>query len=517
MRIALRGEYGILNKEKLRGRSGRVEGMGKMKKGLIILLCVLVVAGAAVGFGWYRLHSAVSEAQALQQTIYEQYQTMLANTEKTALAVTENGTAVGTYTLKDLGVLEATQQAVTACFTSDERMTPELFAEKDAADQLSWRTQEHAPSGSVRVDMVRYTDEAVWEDLQALPRHAAQDAYAMFDGEKFCVVAEVPGNVLNEEPVREALRTAAAGITVTSGEAETMSFDLAGVADCYAQPEITVENTTFDFDALLQEKIKELSYPIDLNLEGQKEASKVVTLSGDALSALVSVDDGGYVQVDGDKLAVLVAGWKALADTQNTSFILNTYVDGPKPMDFLKVDYQLDTENLTQAIEAPLKALEPAEIRAQMLLYKNGEPYEPLTDVYVEVDIDNQKLTVYKSGEVVISTDVVTGNLNGFQTITGLYYAYNKERDQWMSGEDYLVFSEYWIGIDGAYGLHDASWRTHFGKDFYVNGGSHGCVNIPVEAMPTIFETVEVGDAIILFGKNKWFEPDPETTRILQS
>ena len=46
---------------------------------------------------------------------------------------------------------------------------------------------------------------------------------------------------------------------------------------------------------------------------------------------------------------------------------------------------------------------------------------------------------------------------------------------------------------------------------------SHGCVNIPVDAMPTIFETVEVGDAIILFGKNKWFEPDPETTRILQS
>ena len=32
-----------------------------------------------------------------------------------------------------------------------------------------------------------------------------------------------------------------------------------------------------------------------------------------------------------------------------------------------------------------------------------------------------------------------------------------------------------------------------------------------------IFDTVEVGDAIILFGKNKWFEPDPETTRILQS
>ena len=57
-----------------------------------------------------------------------------------------------------------------------------------------------------------------------------------------------------------------------------------------------------------------------------------------------------------------------------------------------------------------------------------------------------------------------------------------------------------------------------FGGTMYASGyGSHGCVNIPVDAMPEIFDTVEVGDAIILFGKNKWFEPDPETTRILQS
>ena len=116
-------------------------------------------------------------------------------------------------------------------------------------------------------------------------------------------------------------------------------------------------------------------------------------------------------------------------------------------MNFLKVDYQLDTDALSQQLQQALKKLESKDLRAQMLLYKNGEPYAPLTDVYVEVDIDNQRLTVYKNGEVVTSTDIVTGNLNGFQTITGLYYAYNKETDQWMQGEDYLVFSKYWIGI----------------------------------------------------------------------
>ena len=91
----------------------------------------------------------------------------------------------------------------------------------------------------------------------------------------------------------------------------------------------------------------------------------------------------------------------------------------------------------------------------------------------------------------------MTGNLNGFQTITGLYYAYNKETDQWMSGEDYLVFSKYWIGIDGAYGLHDASWRTHFGKDFYVNGGSHGCVNLPVDKATALYDLIATGDVVV--------------------
>ena len=338
-----------------------------------------------------------------------------------------------------------------------------------------------------------------------------------FADEKFCVVDEVPGNELQLEPVRAALREAASGLTVDAGGAQNVSFELTSVPDCYAAPEITVENTSFDFDELLREKVSELSYQIDLNLEGQSEQEKIVTLKDKELSDLLSVDKDGSVKVDEKKLDALLAGWKTIADVSNTPFILDTYVDGPRPMNFLKVDYQLDTDALSQQLQQALKKLESKDLRAQLLLYKNGEPYAPLTDVYVEVDIDNQRLTVYKGGEVVTSTDIVTGNLNGFQTITGLYYAYNKETDQWMQGEDYLVFSKYWIGIEGAYGLHDASWRTHFGKDFYVNGGSHGCVNIPVDAMPEIFDTVEVGDAIILFGKNKWFEPDPETTRILQS
>ena len=488
-----------------------------MKKGLIIALCVLVVLGAAAGFGYYRLNGAAQDAEQTQRSIYEQYQAMLRNAEQTTLTVTEGGETIGSYTLAQLGMLDTTQQTISAGFTAEERMNPELFAQKGLTEKLRWRSLSHTQPGTVHADLTRYTDELVADDLAAVQRKPAQDAYMDFDGEKFVVVDEVPGTQLQWEPVRAALKTAASGLTVDANAPGNATFDVTGVPDCYAAPAVTAENGSFDFNELLQEKILGVSYTIDLNLEGQTDGKKIVKLATKELAPLVSVDEDGSVKIDEEKLDVLLAGWKALADTDNTPFILNTYVDGPKPMEFLKVDYKLDTDALKETLEEALKKLASEDIRAQMLLYKNGEPYEPLTKVYVEVDIDNQRLTVYKDGEVVTSTDVVTGNLNGYQTITGLYYAYNKETDQWMRGEDYLVFSKYWIGIDGAYGLHDASWRTHFGKDFYVNGGSHGCVNIPVDAMPEIFDTVEVGDAIILFGKNKWFEPDPETTRILQS
>ena len=101
-----------------------------MKKGWIIALCVLLVLGAGAGYGYYRLHGAAQEAEQTQQALYEQYQAMLQNAEQTTLTVTENGETAGTYTLLQLGLLEATEQAIAAGFTADERMDPAVFARK---------------------------------------------------------------------------------------------------------------------------------------------------------------------------------------------------------------------------------------------------------------------------------------------------------------------------------------------------------------------------------------------------
>ena len=120
-------------------------------------------------------------------------------------------------------------------------------------------------------------------------------------------------------------------------------------------------------------------------------------------------------------------------------------------------------------------------------------------------------MTFYKDGKCLVHTSVVTGALDGHQTPTGFYHVENKDTDCWLSGPDYLVFVKYWVGIYGPYGLHDASWRENFGGDFYVYGGSHGCVNTPTSAMKKIYDNIEVGDPVVVFGKNRWYEPAAQT------
>ena len=46
---------------------------------------------------------------------------------------------------------------------------------------------------------------------------------------------------------------------------------------------------------------------------------------------------------------------------------------------------------------------------------------------------------------------------------------------------------------NGGIGFHDASWRGKFGGSIYKTAGSHGCVNLPLNAAKFIFENSYAG------------------------
>lgn len=73
------------------------------------------------------------------------------------------------------------------------------------------------------------------------------------------------------------------------------------------------------------------------------------------------------------------------------------------------------------------------------------------------------------------------------------------------------MFVKYWVSITDLYGLHDASWRSKFGSDYYLYAGSHGCVNTPEEAMKTIYDNVTDGIPILSYHHEKPVPEEPET------
>lgn len=135
---------------------------------------------------------------------------------------------------------------------------------------------------------------------------------------------------------------------------------------------------------------------------------------------------------------------------------------------------------------------------ANKIGYVKKEYTEPLTGKFIVVDISNQTLTLYENNTIILETPVVTGEKYYYDTPTGKFEIKKKETDTYLIGDDYYTHVNYWMPFNGGIGLHDASWRSKFGGNIYVNNGSHGCVNIPPEYADDIFEIVNKGTKVLV-------------------
>lgn len=129
-----------------------------------------------------------------------------------------------------------------------------------------------------------------------------------------------------------------------------------------------------------------------------------------------------------------------------------------------------------------------------------GEGEDDIGDTYVEVDVDNQMLYYYQDGELMIETEVVTGNAaRKCNTPRKICYVYYKQRNRVLHGPNYATFVYYWMAVNGNIGLHDATWRRKFGGEIYKTDGSHGCVNMPKAKAAELYDIIELGTPVIIF------------------
>jgi lipoprotein-anchoring transpeptidase ErfK/SrfK len=187
-----------------------------------------------------------------------------------------------------------------------------------------------------------------------------------------------------------------------------------------------------------------------------------------------------------DALAIKYNIGDAAIDKASEIRYLQSVVLGPETTAIRKPVYKLKPSAVpeTSAIAAPTTTTTPAQI--------------PVASS-VDVNITTQTLTVISNGVAVLSTPIVTGNIKaGNGTPTGTFSALYKQRNRTLIGphNSYRSFVNYWIRIVNNVGIHDATWRSNFGGNIYNGHGSHGCINVPLAAMPAIYEAVSLGTPV---------------------
>ncbi len=125
---------------------------------------------------------------------------------------------------------------------------------------------------------------------------------------------------------------------------------------------------------------------------------------------------------------------------------------------------------------------------------------DDIGDTYIEVDITNQHVWLYKDGVMVMDSDCVTGTQTNPDraTPTGVFQVWTKERDRNLVGEGYSAPVSYWMNFSWCgVGLHDLN-RAAYGGDIYMYSGSHGCVNLPPAFAKELFNAIEVGIPVMV-------------------
>ena len=344
-----------------------------------------------------------------------------------------------------------------------------------------------------------YSTEKLLAIFHAVPQTQSsnmikpEDAFLDYKDGKFCVAPEVEGTTLDMKAADAAVLNAAL--------IEKKNLDLDAGQGIYLAPKVRKDNERLGKDV---EQLNELAggrIVYDLPGGGTR------VLDGTDLKDWLEVDDeGDYYRDDDIWEECLTEFVQDLADQVDTVYKEHPFTTHSGDEIMLPgkgyYGYRIDKTNEAEELRWELEDNEQIEREPVYWRTENADPDDNhgFGGDYVEVDLSLQHLWIYKDGDVVFETDVVSGNNDSeHRTPAGAFFAYDKKRDTTLRGDKqddgewgYETDVDYWIRLtDTGIGLHDASWRYSFGGNIWRWNGSHGCINCPTWAMPTIYELVE--------------------------
>ncbi|MCR5097810.1 MAG: L,D-transpeptidase/peptidoglycan binding protein [Lachnospiraceae bacterium] len=311
-----------------------------------------------------------------------------------------------------------------------------------------------------------------------------ENARLEFTGERYEVIPEVFGTDIDVDAMTDTVME----------KMEALQRSVGLLADqCYVQPVV------FSDDEKLNSRADELNQLLAANITFTLDEN--VVLDKETQASFIKYDKKGNPVFDEEAIRAYVSTLAARVNTFGQPKTIKSSLDKKKiTVPGGTYGWKVDEEAETEALLSDLLKGEDVTRELHYTYYANSHGKHDYGDTYVEVNITAQHLWLYKDGELVMDSDVVTGNPNrGNGTHVGAYYVAYKEKDAVLRGDDYATPVTYWMPFHGNEGLHDATWRGVFGGTIYRSNGSHGCVNCPFETAKTIFETIDEGCPVLVY------------------
>ena len=464
---------------------------------LIVLFSLFVLAYAATALYFTRhfmFNTYVNDVEAFNKTPGEIENEVTAGVKQYVLKINSRGGVTDTISANDISLsLRMDGQFEEALRTLSPFLWPKYLFEET-----------HLTTDNIVV----YSDTAIENLVEKLSLFSAENVVEPTDAhvsdeigdDGFYVVPEDYGQSPIEDVV---LREITAALDILEGEITLTD-------ECYKTPAV------FSDDATLNELCNNLNKYCRAVIT-YEFGSDVVTVDGAVIKDWCDINNTSVV-LDEEKVRDFVNSMARKYDTFGKTRTIRSHTG--ETVEITGGDYGWWMDRATETAEL-LEQIKAGEKTTRTPVYFGtaaayGE--NDWGDSYVEIDLTNQHLWVYSQGTVAVDSDFVSGCVNkGRTTPRGSYAITYKERDATLVGENYSSPVKYWMPFNGNVGMHDASWRSEFGGELYVTNGSHGCINLPTEKAAKIFETVEKGEAVFVYGGKDTPEPvapPPEATPV---
>lgn len=311
-----------------------------------------------------------------------------------------------------------------------------------------------------------------------------KDAKVKYTKQGYEIVEEVNGNKINKERLYKSVEEA-----ILQGK-EVLNLD---EMNCYEAPRYTSKSKeVIEATNILN---KYVAIKITYNVGNMKEV-----VDGSITNQWFYVDKNMNIEFDEKQVRKYV---DSLAEKYNTFGQKRNFIaTSGKPIQVCGGNYgwiinkNKEVKELVEGIKKGVDIIKQPAYSQTAFIRGNND----IGSTYVEINISRQHLWFYKNGNLIVDGDVVTGNpKNNYGTPTGTYRLNYKERKATLKGTNYRTLVDFWMPFNGNIGLHDATWRSEFGNDIYIENGSHGCINAPHGIAKIIFDNIQPGTPVICY------------------